>query len=170
MVCQSVRNALYHDSNASPMDRAQNLLSLMTLPEKAGLLFHSMSAPHDNISTRAPVGFDLPSPTEFVADMHMTHLSILGPINDARKVAKWHNEVQKFAYENTRLGIPVTFSSDPRHHFTENIGTSFTAGRMSQWPETLGLAALRDIDLVEKFADIVRQEYLAVGKIGRAHV
>ena len=33
----------------------------------------------------------------------------------------------------------------------------------SQWCETLGFAATGDIDLVRQFADIVRQEYLAVG-------
>ena len=33
----------------------------------------------------------------------------------------------------------------------------------SQWPETLGLAAIGSAALVESFADIARQEYLAVG-------
>ncbi|KAJ6032506.1 hypothetical protein N7540_003238 [Penicillium herquei] len=63
----------------------------------------------------------------------------------------------------TRLGIPVTISTDPRNHFTDNVGTGFEAGIFSQWPESLGLAALRSVELVEKFADIARQEYLAVG-------
>jgi beta-glucosidase len=37
------------------------------------------------------------------------------------------------------------------------------AGPFSRWPEPLGLAAARDPRLVRRFADIVRQEYLAVG-------
>ena len=37
------------------------------------------------------------------------------------------------------------------------------AGTFSQWPETLGLAAIGSAELVESFADIARQEYLAVG-------
>ena len=37
------------------------------------------------------------------------------------------------------------------------------AGPFSEWPEPLGLAALRDVEAVREFADIVRQEYLAVG-------
>ena len=37
------------------------------------------------------------------------------------------------------------------------------AGPFSEWPEPLGLAALRDVEAVSEFADIVRQEYLAVG-------
>jgi len=34
---------------------------------------------------------------------------------------------------------------------------------VSQWPEPLGLAALRSVELVQRFADIARQEYLALG-------
>jgi beta-glucosidase len=37
------------------------------------------------------------------------------------------------------------------------------AGPFSEWPEPLGLAALRDVGAVSEFADIVRREYLAVG-------
>jgi beta-glucosidase len=59
--------------------------------------------------------------------------------------------------------IPVTLSTDPRNHFTENVGTAASAGAFSQWPETLGFAAIGSAELVERFADIARQEYLAVG-------
>ena len=37
------------------------------------------------------------------------------------------------------------------------------AGPFSQWPEPLGLAAIGDAELVERFGDIARQEYTAVG-------
>ena len=45
----------------------------------------------------------------------------------------------------------------------ENAGVSFSAKAFSQWPEPIGLAALRDVDAVRRFADIARQEYVAVG-------
>jgi beta-glucosidase len=70
--------------------------------------------------------------------------------------------IQERAME-TRLGIPITLSSDPRHSCTENIGTGFAANSFSQWPEGLGLAALRDPELVQKFGEIVREEYMAIG-------
>ncbi|MFN8156286.1 MAG: glycoside hydrolase family 3 N-terminal domain-containing protein [Candidatus Nanopelagicales bacterium] len=60
-------------------------------------------------------------------------------------------------------GIPFTVSSDPRHSFTDNPGTGFLAGPFSQWPEPLGFAATRDEDLVRRWADTIRREYLAVG-------
>lgn len=93
----------------------------------------------------------------------MTHFNILGPVTSPRMLARWYNTLQTMALTKTRLGIPITISSDPRHHFTENIGTSFRAGSFSQWPETLGFAALRSKELVQRFAEVAREEYLAVG-------
>ncbi|MDX3387173.1 glycoside hydrolase family 3 N-terminal domain-containing protein [Streptomyces niveiscabiei] len=43
------------------------------------------------------------------------------------------------------------------------MGASFTAGPFSQWPDGLGLAALRDPDAVREFARRARDEYRAVG-------
>src|SRR4051794_2099414 len=71
--------------------------------------------------------------------------------------------------EQTPHGIPITFSSDPRHGFTQNVGMALAAGALSQWPEPLGLAAIGDPDLVERFADIARQEYLALGLRAALH-
>uniref|UniRef100_UPI00286EF2E7 glycoside hydrolase family 3 protein n=1 Tax=Aeromonas aquatica TaxID=558964 RepID=UPI00286EF2E7 len=58
----------------------------------------------------------------------------------------------------------MTVSTDPRNHFTPDPNaTSIGAGAFSQWPETLGLAAIGDAALVQRFGDIARQEYRAVG-------
>ena len=57
----------------------------------------------------------------------------------------------------------MTISTDPRHSFSDNPGAAILAGPFSQWPEPIGLAAIGDAALVERFADIARQEYLAVG-------
>ncbi|KAL2809446.1 glycoside hydrolase superfamily [Aspergillus granulosus] len=75
---------------------------------------------------------------------------------------RWYNNLQRMA-RKTRLGIPITLSTDPRNHFTDNIGTGIEAGIFSHWPESLGFAVLRSATLVEKFADIACQEYLAIG-------
>ncbi|MFD4409547.1 glycoside hydrolase family 3 protein [Streptomyces sp. NPDC058476] len=56
-----------------------------------------------------------------------------------------------------------TLSTDPIHAFTDNPGASFDSGAFSAWPEPLGLAAIGDPELVERFGDTVRREYLAVG-------
>jgi beta-glucosidase len=69
---------------------------------------------------------------------------------------------QRFAQDSTRLGIPITFATDPRHAFSEAI-FSLTTREFSLFPEQLGFAALNDPALVRRFGDIARQEYLAVG-------
>ncbi|MCI1019927.1 glycoside hydrolase family 3 C-terminal domain-containing protein [Microbacterium sp. C5A9] len=144
-----------------PVDeRVQLLLDEMTIEEKAGLFFHTMIAIGD-LDEQDPT-FATPSAREFVDVKKMTHFNLLGAAPTGREIAAWQNALQRLA-ASTRLGIPVTLSTDPRHSFSENPGASILAGPFSQWPETLGLAATRDPDLVERFADIARQEYTAVG-------
>ncbi|MFN2440853.1 MAG: glycoside hydrolase family 3 protein, partial [Chitinophagaceae bacterium] len=97
---------------------------------------------------------------------HITHFNFwtTPPI---RELAMGVNAIQKAA-ENSRLGIPVTIYSDPRHYFSNNIFSMSSHG-MSQWPEQLGFAAIGDAKLMQQFGDIARQEYLAVGIRGALH-
>ncbi|UTT53453.1 glycoside hydrolase family 3 protein [Microbacterium maritypicum] len=148
------------DADLPVDERVQLLLDAMTIEEKAGLFFHTMIAIGD-LEEPNPV-FATPSAREFLETKRMTHFNLLGAAPTGREIAAWHNALQRLA-ASTRLGIPVTLSTDPRHSFSENPGASILAGPFSQWPETLGLAATRDEALVERFADIARQEYTAVG-------
>lgn len=141
-------------------DRVELLLAAMTLEEKAGLFFHTMIAIGD-LDEANPI-FGTPSAREFVDAKQMTHFNLLGAAPSGREIAAWQNALQKLA-ASTRLGIPVTLSTDPRHSFSDNPGAAIMAGPFSQWPETMGLAAIGDEELVERFADVARQEYTAVG-------
>ena len=78
--------------------------------------------------------------------------------------ARWHNTFQKVA-EKTRLGIPVTLCSDPRHEFMESSNplASLLDISLSSWPHPTGLAATRNEKLVEEFGQIARQELTAMG-------
>jgi beta-glucosidase len=153
----------YLDPVLSPEQRVEDLLSRMSLEDKAGQLFHSQigMGPGGTLADADPA-FGLPSTENLVLGRRMTHFNLLGVVEDSRLVAQWHNRLQELA-ASTPLGIPITISTDPRHHFTDNPGTAFNAGAVSQWPEPLGLAALRSVELVQRFADIARQEYLALG-------
>ncbi|KAJ5897398.1 hypothetical protein N7504_007686 [Penicillium tannophilum] len=155
---------LYRDASKSIDERVADLLGRMTLAEKAGQLFHNMLLPGPE-GTLAPAHpmFGIEDTKQLVSDKFMTHFNLLGPVEDPIHVAKWQNALQEHALKQTRLGIPITISSDPRNHFTHNVGAAFKAGALSLWPESLGFAALRDADLIERFADIARQEYLALG-------
>ncbi|KAI2606214.1 glycoside hydrolase family 3 protein [Hypoxylon fragiforme] len=159
----------YRDASLCIDDRVDDLVRRMTLEEKAGQMFHAMLFMGANGTLDAGSEEARRNSTDFmIGDQLITHFNLVGDITDAREVAEFYNRVQKRAAE-TRLGIPVTLSSDPRHHFTENVGTGFNAGRFSQWPETLGLAALRNASLVQKFAEVAREEYLAVGLRAALH-
>lgn len=153
----------YRDASLSVDQRVEILLSQMTLAEKAGLFFQTMIAMGEGgeLSEGDPV-FGIASNREYVVDRGMTHFNLLGVAPSAAHIARWHNKLQELA-ASTRLGIPVTISTDPRHSFSENPGAAFFAGPFSQWPEPLGLAATHDPALVEEFADIARREYTAVG-------
>jgi len=153
----------YRDASLPTDERVEILLGQMTLEEKAGLFFQTMIAMGDDGElSPGDTNFGIASNEDYVAGRHMTHFNLLMVPGDATLIARWHNKLQQLA-ASTRLGIPVTLSSDPRHGFTENPGAALLAGPFSQWPEPLGLAATADPDLVERFADIARREYTAVG-------
>ncbi|BDV29496.1 glycoside hydrolase family 3 protein [Microbacterium terricola] len=153
----------YRDASLPIEERVEILLSQMTLEEKAGLFFQTMIAMGEGgeLSDGDPF-FGIASNREYVEARHMTHFNLLGVAPTAGDIARWHNKLQELA-ASTRLGIPVSISTDPRHGFNENPGASIMAGPFSQWPEPLGLAATHDPALVERFAEIARREYTAVG-------
>ena len=152
----------YEDPRLSIEVRVEDLLSQMTLEEKAGMLFQTMITMNPDGSLNEGGGMlQTLSTREMVSQKRMNHFNILH-ISSSRQMAEWYNRLQALA-EETRLSIPVTISSDPRHAFSTNPATSFNAGVFSQWPESLGLAAMNDLALMEAYGDIVRKEYRAVG-------
>ena len=152
----------YEDPRRPVEERVEDLLGQMTLEEKAGMMFQTMIGMNKDGTILEKMGmFPLPQTSDMVARRLMNHFNILQG-SDPRHMAEWHNRIQKLA-EQTRLGIPITISSDPRHAFSNNPLAGMMAGSFSQFPEPTGLAATRDVDLVRQFGDIARQEYLAVG-------
>lgn len=149
----------YEDPSRPIDERVDDLLAQMTLEEKAGLMFHTILGVATDGSL-APAGFG-GSPEEMVNSKLMNHFNVHG-LPAPRVAAEWHNRLQALA-ESTRLGIPATISSDPRHGFSNNPVVSLTSGGFSQWPEPIGLGAIGDAALTEQFGEIARQEYTAVG-------
>jgi beta-glucosidase len=153
----------YENSRLAMEERVDDLLSQMTLEEKAGMLFINgapINADGSIEDKPGGPGFARAAAVTQITNQKMSHFN-LWQIPEAKTVAAWYNKLQRFA-EQTRLGIPVTIASDPRNHFSNNI-FSMSATDFSQWCETLGFAAIGDAELVRQFADIVRKEYLAVG-------
>jgi beta-glucosidase len=156
-----VADSPYRDPSRPVAERVEDLLAQMTLAEKAGLMFHPpISIPPDGTLLEEDGPMSLGPTSELVAGRNLSHFNIYfapGP----RPHAEWHNRLQELA-AGTRLGIPVTISSDPRHT-AEGVGAAGTVGGFSHWPEPIGLAATRDEELVRRFGDIARREYRSVG-------
>lgn len=152
----------YEDPRQPLESRIENLMGQMTLEEKAGMLFINGAAVNADGSIENKPGTSgmARGAVPQIVEKKMSHFN-LWDIPGAQMVAKWQNDLQRFA-EQTRLGIPITIASDPRNHFNQSI-FSTRANDFSQWCETLGFAAIGDPGLVRQFAEIVRQEYLAVG-------
>ncbi|KAK0384054.1 hypothetical protein NLU13_8143 [Sarocladium strictum] len=164
MVAESLLGAPYWDATLPVEDRVADLLSRMTLEEKAGQMFHWMAMLGPEESFEEPIAMMGLEPIHHsITERLISHYGLVGSITDVRAAAQWHNNIQRLARSSTRLGIPITVSSDPRHHFHNNVGTSSEAGALSQWPETLGLAALRDPAVTKRFAEVASAEYRALG-------
>ncbi|MEM8509516.1 MAG: glycoside hydrolase family 3 N-terminal domain-containing protein [Bacteroidota bacterium] len=162
----------YENPNASIDDRVNDLVNQMNLEEKAGAMYVMMiGTTPDGEPMETPVlsadpmtmmmSMMLPSNSEMIARKKMNSFNILASL-EADKMAKYNNVIQKMA-ERTRLGIPITIATDPRHGTENNPGAALYTPAFSQWPSSLGLAATRDTVLVREFGDIARQEYNAVG-------
>jgi beta-glucosidase len=152
----------YEDVRRPIDERVEDLLGQMALEEKVGLMFHTMLGLQEDGSLLEDVTPLNPHPTsELVGERYINHFNVY-QVPSPSALATWHNSLQRMA-EETRLGIPITISSDPRHTFSDNPFTQLMPGGFSQWPEPPGLAAIGNEALVEEFADIARREYLAVG-------
>lgn len=154
---------IYEDPRQPIEARIEDLLGQMTLEEKAGTLFINGAGVNEDGSLEekpgAP-GFAGMTAVNQIDQQQMNHFN-LWQIPSGQVVAGWYNRLQQYA-EQTRLGIPVTIASDPRNHFSNNI-FAMAATDFSQWCETLGFGALDDAELVRRFADTARREYVAVG-------
>ncbi len=151
----------YEDWRLTPEMRAADLVKRMTLEEKAGVMMHG-SAPTANSPIGAGSNYDLNAAKQMIAGAKVNSLITRLTGEDPAAMAEENNKLQQIA-EGTRLGIPITISSDPRNAFEYLVGASSSAGKFTKWPETLGLAAIGDEKTTRRYADIVRQEYLAVG-------
>lgn len=155
---------VYEDSRQPVEARVKDILSQMTLEEKAGMMFINGSRIAADGSLNDFTGSGLfariPLAAQLMDEKKMNHIN-LWQVPGTQALATWYNNVQKHA-ETSRLGIPVTIASDPRNAFSAQI-FSMTANGFALWCEPLGFASIGDEALMKKFADAVRQEYVSVG-------
>ncbi len=182
----------YEDWRLTAKERSADLVSRMSLEQKAGyMLISTTRLANDwsfdrpqttepitsgfnetdqvmdiNIFTRKPLSYPTMSvagTTKDVTQFHKRHF-ILRANTSVDILAEWVNNLQELC-ESNGLGIPAIITSNPRNHISIDASVGLSVGKtpFSQWPGELGLAAMRDLDLVREFADIARQEWLAAG-------
>ncbi len=157
----------YEDYRQPVEVRVNDLLSQMNLEEKAGLMFITMTAMggdgelSETKSIFNPFSIPFLANSEMVVKKKMNHFNTLQS-PEPKVMVIWNNNIQKLA-ERTRLGIPVTLATDPRHGVPNAPGASIYTPYFSKWCSYPGFAAIGDTVLMREFGDIARQEYLAVG-------
>ena len=157
---------VYEDKEKSVDKRVEDLISQMTIEEKAGSIFITViGVEEDGSLLERPTFSDLfsflfPSSSNMLVNLKMNHFNIMAT-HKKENMLKWYNKIQKIG-ERSRLGIPITIASDPRHGVAQSPFSSNTSF-FSKWPSALGLGAIGDSTTVSEYANIVRQEYNAIG-------
>ena len=155
---------VYENKNLTSEQRADDLLKKMNIEEKVGQMFHpplsiNSSSISQIMNLASGKGDSIKS---LILNKSITHFNLYGspsPIQLAKKL----NKLQKIA-ERSRLGIPLTISSDPIHEVPKGGGiAAFSLKGFSKWPSQLGFASTREPEAIKEFAEIAREEYLAVG-------
>ncbi len=164
---------VYEDWRQPVDKRVANLLSHMTLEEKAGmLLINTLNAESGGrLSDRAVQFVETEKMTRFIFRNTVTATPGSGTGSRRRgaeitpyEAAQFMNALQELA-EATRLGIPALFKSNARNHYEHDAraGISVSSGSFSEWPKEAGLAATRDMDLIAEFAQIMAREWTSIG-------
>jgi beta-glucosidase len=167
----------YEDWRLPVDERAEDLAAKMSIEQIAGLMLYSA---HQAIPAMpGPMGVATYNGIKFNADSakasdmtdqqkfflvkdNLRHILVTS-VQSPEVAAQWNNNVQALV-EGSGFGIPANNSTDPRNG--TNSGVEYTAGaggKISQWPDELGMAATFDPSIVKQFGRIAAKEYRALG-------
>lgn len=150
---------VYEDWRKPVSERVADLISKMSLEQKAGLMYINTHTP---VADPADGKFVTPENSKIVTDKKLRHV-IYRLSQNLGDIANYNNQMQQLA-EGLELGIPVVITSNPRNsQSTDYTNITNVQDQHTFWPGTLGLAAARDVEAVGEFADIARQEWRSAG-------
>jgi len=161
---QEFKTAPYQDASISVEGRVKNLISLMTLDEKIGQL-------------TTPLGWKMykkEGNKSGISDLYKEEIIIrhIGGLwgllradpwtqktletgLDPKEAAKITNAIQKYAIENSRLGIPLLLEEEAMHGHMA-IGTTV-------FPTAIGQASTWNPELIKEMATTIAEEIRAQG-------
>lgn len=150
---KKARVAAYRNPGLPVAKRVKDLLSRMTLEEKAAQMMCVWQQKADTLLD-AVGDFDPAKARAHFKDRRglgqVGRPSDAGGGKDARGMAELTNAIQKFFVENSRLGIPVIFHEECLHGHAAVGGTSF--------PQPIALAATFNPQLVESLFTMTAAE------------
>ncbi|MFC5530566.1 glycoside hydrolase family 3 N-terminal domain-containing protein [Cohnella yongneupensis] len=153
---QSQKETVYRNPRAPVEERVADLLSLMTLKEKVrqldqyfGTSFVSSSHPHmDTV-----MGKDAKILWEKV--LEIIGEDGVGCIHDLYGTTKVNNQLQRYAVEQTRLGIPILFSEEALHGLLRPGCTIY--------PHMITMASTFNTDIVKEIGRGIAAETRSFG-------
>lgn len=165
MLASSCSKADYKDSSLPAEKRAEALLSQMTLEEKIGQLICPLGWPmYEKVGSDSVTISD--KYRDFIDNQHggmlwatfradpWTQKTLETGLNP-ELAAKAYNELQRYAIEHSRLGIPVILAEEAPHGHMA-IGTTV-------FPTSIGLASTWDTLVIRKVGQAIAEELRAQG-------
>ncbi len=155
----------YKDSSLSPEERTQAILSQMTVEEKIGQTLCPLGWPMYEKFSADSVGVSDAYRT-FIGEKHggmlwaafradpWTRKTLETGLNP-RLAAEAYNALQRYAIENSRLGIPIILAEEAPHGHMA-IGTTV-------YPTSIGLASTWNTETIEKVGLAISRELRAQG-------
>lgn len=161
---------LYKDASQPIERRVEDLLARMTLEEKIGQMISiwehkgKIQTPDGTFSPEKasqtfPHGLGQiarPSDRRGVTQSNAAAGAAASVVNrTAGETAQYVNAAQRWAVENTRLGIPLLMHEEALHGYVARGATSF--------PQSIGLASTWDPALIERVFGVAAREMRAAG-------
>ena len=155
---------IYKDPSRSAEERTADLLSRMTVEEKIGQTLCPLGWPmYEKTDTGVGVSDEF---RKFIGEQHGGMLwatfradpwtrKTLETGLDPTLSAKAYNALQRYAIENSRLGIPVILAEEAPHGHMA-IGTTV-------FPTSIGLASTWDTEVMEEVGRVIATELRAQG-------
>ena len=144
---------IYKNPALPPARRVKDLLSRMTLEEKAAQMMCVWQKKSETL-VNGDGNFDLKKAKAAFKKGHglgqVGRPSDAGKGKNAREMAELTNAIQKFFLQNSRLGIPVMFHEECLHGHAAIGGTSF--------PQPIGLGATFNPGLIESLYAMTAEE------------
>jgi beta-glucosidase len=144
---------IYKNPALPPARRVKDLLSRMTLEEKAAQMMCVWQKKSETL-VNGDGSFDLRKAKAAFKKGHglgqVGRPSDAGKGKNAREMAELTNAIQKFFLQNSRLGIPVMFHEECLHGQAAIGGTSF--------PQPIGLGATFNPGLIESLYAMTAEE------------